>query len=160
MANATRNPNEIRQEIDRLHDYVNEAETLDGRNEAKAEIGRLYDELAIARAAFDPDADGETRYIRIPVTGSPESMRNSSTLEDLQEAVGGYLETIVLTNGHVIYINDYRWNTNMRVNPLVSALAGRLLCGDAVITGWPDSDGNDGAIKPEIEEMILKTING
>jgi len=65
----------------------------------------------------------------------------SFSLEELQEAVGGYIERVVLPDGRPMYINEEGRCKGLPVNFLATKLAGIMIVGDVLII--------DTALNPE-----------
>lgn len=61
-------------------------------------------------------------------------------LPAMQDAVGGYVECIALTNMVNVWVND-DW-TGLRSNNGASLIFQRALYGDVVVTGGVDKEGN------------------
>lgn len=81
-----------------------------------------------------------------------------NTLEALQKAVGGYIETLTLIPGKaVMIVNEEGRLLGLTLNPAASALAGVRIVGPALIVGVDEDDFCD--LDPRIARRILKKEN-
>jgi len=77
-----------------------------------------------------------------------------NTLEALQAAVDGYIETLQLVpNQAVMIVNEEGLLKDLEVNTFASAIAGTMIVGTALIVGV------DGDEFTDIPEDIVKCIN-
>lgn len=87
------------------------------------------------------------------------------TLEDLQKAVGGYIEAIPLGSDSSAYINEEGKLRRLPLNPVATAIAHRknslrlndFIVGPMVILGVPDEDGNDTDIPKSMICELMET---
>lgn len=56
----------------------------------------------------------------------------SETLEQMQQAVGGYIEP-VYTNNKVVIVDEEGLLKNLPLNIEVSAMVGKMIVGDAIV---------------------------
>jgi len=76
-----------------------------------------------------------------------------NTLEALQKAVDGYIETVYLdSNKAVMLVNEEGLLRGMSPNPFASAIAGTVIVGPAIIIGV------DGEEFTDVPEDIIKEI--
>lgn len=67
-----------------------------------------------------------------------------NTLEALQKAVDGHIETIGIVPGEaVMIVNEEGWLRDMTPNPIASAFAGIDIVGPALIVGVDEDDFTD-----------------
>jgi hypothetical protein len=87
-----------------------------------------------------------------------EGIEILNVLDELQRAVGGYIETLTLIPGKaVMIVNEEGRILGLPVNPAASALAGTLIVGTALIVGVDGEEFTD--LAPEIARRILKKEN-
>jgi len=70
------------------------------------------------------------------VTLKPEGPKGTLTLEQMQKAVGGYIETVTLRNGNIMVIDEEGKCKGKPLNPVATdraALRGDFIVGDAII---------------------------
>lgn len=82
-------------------------------------------------------------------------------LKDLQETVGGLIESLPLRDGADVYVNEegkYTCYPNifatfiMQINKRLNV--GDYVSGNMIIVGAPDEDGNDTDIPQWVEELV------
>mgnify|MGYP003110851895 CR=1 FL=1 len=90
-------------------------------------------------------ADG-IRCVVVNADTSIEVKHVHDGLEDYQAIVDGYIEAVDFTwNGRRMsaYINEEGLIHGLPINPMLSLITGvPVLCGNGVIVGAPDSEGN------------------
>lgn len=65
-----------------------------------------------------------------------EEAEIENTLEALQNAVGGYIETLTLIPGKaVMIVNEEGWLLGFGLNPVATMVAGTKIVGPALIVG-------------------------
>lgn len=83
-----------------------------------------------------------------------EEIEIENTLEALQKAVGGYIESLTLIPGKaVMIVNEEGVILNLTLNPAASALAGVRIVGPALIVGVSEDDFCD--LDPETARRII-----
>lgn len=83
-----------------------------------------------------------------------EEVEIENTLEALQNAVGGYAETLTLIPGKaVMIVNEDGLQLDLTINPAASALAGVKIVGHALIVGVGGEGFCD--LAPEIVRRII-----
>lgn len=83
-----------------------------------------------------------------------EEAEIENTLEALQNAVGGYIETLTLIPGKaVMIVNEEGMLLGLTINPAASALAGVKIVGPALIVGVGGEDFCN--LAPEIVRRII-----
>lgn len=88
-----------------------------------------------------------------------------NSLEDLQQAVGGYIEAIALGNNASAYINEEGKLRSLPLNAVATAIAHRknslrlndFIVGPMVILGIPDENGNDTDIPKSLLCELMET---
>lgn len=99
-----------------------------------------------------------TTFLTIPPTGKPEFVEVPGafvTLAPLQKAIGGYVETLGLTDDLTLWVNEDGIALGLQPNHvaahLVVVLTGQFhrLYGTAVLTGGVDEDGETLGLTPE-----------
>ena len=68
-------------------------------------------------------------------------------LEDLQTAVGGYIEPVMIHGNKYLFCNEEGVYAGLPLNPVASFLTNRPILGDVVLVGFSQPD------IMEIEEM-------
>lgn len=87
-----------------------------------------------------------------------EGIEILNVLDELQRAVGGYIETLTLIPGKaVMIVNEEGRILGLPVNPAASSLAGTLIVGTALIVGVDGEEFTD--LAPETARRILKKEN-
>lgn len=86
------------------------------------------------------------------------------TLENLQGAVGGFIESVSNGPGWTMYVNEDGVALGLDVNTNATKVAvglgwlgGRIL-GPAVLLGGPDEDGNDTSIPVPVTVQAVLTL--
>tara|TARA_R100001510_G_C7565572_1_gene144003 strand:- start:85 stop:474 length:390 start_codon:yes stop_codon:yes gene_type:complete len=94
---------------------------------------------------INTNTDDGILCVIIKADASVEVKRVDGSLEAYQQIVGGYIEPVDFTwNGRRMsaYVNEEGLIHQLPINPLLCAIVGHpVLCGDAVIVGAPDKDG-------------------
>ena len=79
-----------------------------------------------------------------------------NTLEALQKAVDGYIETVTLVQGRsVMIVNEEGLLRGMSPNPIASLAAGTQIVGPAVVVGV---DGDEFTDVPEDVERCIRAL--
>lgn len=108
------------------------------------------------------------RAIQIPVDEQrPLYKVQINDLAGMQEAVGGYIEIVDLTPLHSsLVVNEEGKLMNLEINRratllfwlLFPSIRGRdAICGDVLIVGHPDSQGNTTDAPQEVVELLFET---
>ena len=95
---------------------------------------------------FEPLPSNGILCVVVNADTSIEVKRVHDGLEDYQKIVGGYIEPVDFTwNGRRMsaYVNEEGMIHGLPINPLLSLITGvPVLCGNGVIVGAPDGEGN------------------
>ena len=85
---------------------------------------------------------------------SVEEIEIENTLEALQKAVDGYIETVTLISGYaVMIVNEEGLLRGMPSNPTASAVAARKIVGPALVVGVDGDEFTD--IPKDVERRIM-----
>lgn len=94
-------------------------------------------------------------FVKIPVQGAPSLLTvedGQSTLDVLQEAVGGYIEAVGVNDGYTIYLNEEGKLDGLPLNEQATRLTRGILspfdlvAGDVVLAGPLDDEGYDTSV--------------
>lgn len=84
---------------------------------------------------------------------------NVSFGDEIRTTVGGYFDAIVMDDLKcVMYVHDEGHLIDLPINPIATALSGRIVAGDVIIVGTHGPNGYDGEnydITPEAYGRIL-----
>ena len=135
----------------------NKAEELTGvskstiiRMEVREDV-RLNAVLKLLDAA---GYEGERMKVLKCIGFRVEEIEIENTLEALQKAVGGYIESLTLIPGKaVMIVNEEGVLLNLTLNPAASALAGVRIVGPALIVGVCEDDFCD--LDPDTAKRII-----
>ena len=87
-----------------------------------------------------------TIAVAIKTNGSVDliDLPNTNAHETIHEAVGGWFDAVrIRERGVVMYVHDEGILLGMEPNVVASILAGGLICGDAVLVGIYNKNGNE-----------------
>jgi len=76
--------------------------------------------------------DKAFRYYSLDVQGGTEQLPNGD-LETLQEAVGGYIEAVTITDNMVMYVNEEGLLQGLPLNVMATGMSGRHIVGNVVV---------------------------
>lgn len=71
--------------------------------------------------------------IRVDGSSEVREFTYAPTLKDLQGMVGGYIELVYLKSGSQMIVDEEGLFKNKEVNQRATAVAGRMIVGDAVV---------------------------
>lgn len=102
------------------------------------------------------------KWLTLDPDGSVTVRDTEVTLQDLQGAVGGYIEQIALTPDFCTFANEEGKLLGLPLNPYATAFmqkfVGDYIVGTMVFTGPPDGDGDITALDDDIIDLITSTI--
>lgn len=96
-------------------------------------------------------------YLKIPVEGKPEPVVIEDGIDELsilQDAVGGKIEGVGISQGHTIYVNEEGLLDQLPHNQFASVVANTYLVGDAIMVGPVDDEGETESVFPSIVETL------
>ena len=70
--------------------------------------------------------------------GTRTEMDGKPSLEELQAAVGGYIEHVRITGRTGMYVNEEGLLMGLRTNPIATLMANKMIVGDVVVYGPGD----------------------
>lgn len=92
------------------------------------------------------------RALVIPANGSPYVTNVTGGYKQLQTLVDGLIDAVTHTQMEISgYVNDEGLVLGLPFNKVASVVFSQYLCGDVVVCGTPDEDGND----TDIHEVII-----
>lgn len=85
-------------------------------------------------------------------------LNSSNELKQLQEAVDGYIEAVVLGQDLVMWVNEEGLlRDNLEVNPIAFGFYPTPIMGNIVFTGGTDEQGETLALSGEYDTILRKT---
>lgn len=107
------------------------------------------------------------KTLKITAAGAV-TIEEIATLEELQAAVGGYIEIVALSPRNDLVLNEEGKIYNLPYNHIASVLTvvlnvglevGDVVVGDVLVTGAPDPADEEGN-RTDFDPAILETIAG
>lgn len=84
-------------------------------------------------------------------------LNSSNELKQLQEAVDGYIEAVVLGPDLVMWVNEEGLlRDNLEVNPIASGFYPTPIMGNIVFTGGTDDEGETIGLSSRYDKIIRK----
>lgn len=85
-------------------------------------------------------------------------LNSSDELKQLQEAVDGYIEAVVLGPDLVMWVNEEGLlRDNLDINPVAFGFYPNPIMGNIVFTGGTDSEGETIALPAKYETVLRRT---
>lgn len=81
-------------------------------------------------------------------------------LEDYQRAVGGYIETVELGNGHDLVANEEGLIYQLPFNQVASMVSQRPILGNAILIGFQRSSGGFVDVDEDLADKIRQLTRG
>lgn len=79
-------------------------------------------------------------YYKLSTTGEVTELSSPVQLEDLQSAVGGYIEPVNIHGKKYLYCNEEGVYAGLPLNPVASFLTNRPILGDVVLVEFSKQD--------------------
>ena len=101
------------------------------------------------------------RALLIPAEGTPTTtmVMEAETYEFIRQSVGGWFDCVRSDEFHA-YVNDTGLIDGLPFNPVASIMFGQVICGDAVVFGsfnaQGEYDGEEHAIDPKVVEAVKR----
>ena len=94
-------------------------------------------------------------YYKLTTTGEVTELSSPVELQDLQSAVGGYIEPVYLHNtAKYLYCNEEGVYAGLPLNPVASLLTNKPILGDVVLVDFSKEEIQD------IEDLYVDYLMG
>jgi len=100
-----------------------------------------------------------TVWISLTADGEVTEHDTKATLQDMQAAVGGWIEPVD-TKDYTMMVNEDGLLIGLPLNPAASSLTGRYIVGNVCMVGLPDSYGNTKKLNKGTVERLRYALTG